>query len=100
MTQMSILNIIIICITFCLWPDLSMAEKGETGIFEDVGIESGGDTRNYRMVVPPNYDPAKPIGVLFGYHGGGPFSFLVQLQELGYELKTLGQTHSFVPYLS
>ena len=55
------------------------------GIFEKVSIESAGVTRHYRMCVPLNYQPQQPIGVLFGYHGGGPFSFLVQLKDLGYE---------------
>lgn len=65
--------------------EASLAEEPLIGVFEKVTLESGGVSRDYRMVVPPNYSPDRPIGVIFGYHGAGPFSFLTQLKDTGFE---------------
>jgi poly(3-hydroxybutyrate) depolymerase len=42
---------------------------GEKGLFGQVTFQSGQDSREFRMRVPENYDPARPIGILFGFHG-------------------------------
>ena len=80
------LAIISISLVLLLLNSLAIAESNSNEApFEVVTVKSGGEERQYRMVVPKNYDPERPVGVLFGYHGGGPFSFLIQLRDLGYE---------------
>ncbi len=44
----------------------------QTGVFNRETMAVGGDARRYRMIVPGNYAPERPIGVLFGFHGAGP----------------------------
>ena len=53
---------------------LSRARAGpdQTGVFNRETIAVGGDARRYRMIVPGNYAPERPIGVLFGFQEAGP----------------------------
>jgi polyhydroxybutyrate depolymerase len=37
----------------------------------DEQIVSGGQTRQYRLHVPANYQPGKPVPLVFGFHGAG-----------------------------
>jgi polyhydroxybutyrate depolymerase len=37
----------------------------------DEEILSGGQVRQYRLHVPPAYQPGKPVPLLFGFHGAG-----------------------------
>jgi hypothetical protein len=46
-----------------------VTEMGEVGVFENYRYQCLGFQRNARIYVPENYDPARPIGVLFGFHG-------------------------------
>jgi len=63
---------------------------GDAGLFEDVSLQSGGLERHFRMVVPSTYDPARPIGVLFGFQGGGGQYFR--------ELAGYHEAHAAEPY--
>ncbi len=37
----------------------------------DFTLEHGGDTRRYRVHVPPSYTPDKPTALVLAFHGGG-----------------------------
>jgi polyhydroxybutyrate depolymerase len=41
-----------------------------TGSYDEE-IFSGGQVRQYRLHVPPAYQPGKPVPLLFGFHGAG-----------------------------
>lgn len=47
------------------------AQIGERGLFANERIVSSGKMRRYRLFVPENYKPGKPIGLLFGFQGWG-----------------------------
>ena len=45
-------------------------QLGQAGVvLERVTYLSGWDQRDFRMAVPASYDPGRPIGILFGFHG-------------------------------
>lgn len=50
-------------------PDASCTGKtGKAGSFE-LTLQSGGLTRNYRLHVPPSYNPAAPTPLILSFHG-------------------------------
>jgi predicted esterase len=49
----------------------AQAEAGQPGTFEKQSIEIPGGSRDYRLFVPDNYDPQRPIGIVFGFQSYG-----------------------------
>ena len=45
------------------------AEMGDVGVFANYTFQADNLQRNARIYVPQNYDPQRPVGVLFGFHG-------------------------------
>ncbi|MCX7014423.1 MAG: hypothetical protein NTW86_18050 [Candidatus Sumerlaeota bacterium] len=67
-------------------------QLGDKGLFEDYTYFYNADQRDVRMVVPANYDPGRPIGILFGFHGSlgstpQPDPYLEYLLYSGYEAR-------------
>ena len=65
-------------------------QLGEKGLFERYTWFVGANQRDVRMVVPSNYNPSRPIGILFGFHGAlgsspRPEPYLEHLLYSGWE---------------
>lgn len=50
-------------------PDVSAPADGSPDVEQT--ITSGGTERTYRLAIPPGYDPATPVPVIFNLHGLG-----------------------------
>jgi len=49
----------------------SKGKGGPTGTFENESLKVGEQAREFRLVVPPGLDPAKPAPLIFVFHGRG-----------------------------
>lgn len=51
-------------------PKASEGKGGKAGVFAEETIKVGLRERAYRLVVPENLDPKKPVPLVFAFHGG------------------------------